>query len=137
MSRTFIFVLVSIAIVVGVVVQVLLTPHYSSAPKESEVALLNIHLETKDLRDAVVTAIKGHHSVEPASLVKKSIASKYIEDYSVLKDGTLAMKVSLPSKESKKTLEVWVWFIPVQNAQGVVDWTCVAYPKKSLTKQCD
>jgi|GEM_PF-5930036 len=137
MSRTFIFVLISIALVVGVVAQVFLTPHYSPAPKESEIALLNIHLETKDLRDALVTAIKGHQSVEQASIVKKSIASKYIEDLTVLKDGILAIKVGLPSKESKKTLAVWVWFIPVQDAQGGVDWTCVAYPKKSLTKQCD
>jgi len=136
MSRTFIFILISIAIVVGVLVQVFFTPHYSPAPKESETALLNIHSETKDLRDAVVTAIKGRHSVEPALLIKTSIASKYIEDLTVLKDGTLALKVRLPSKEGKETLEVWVWFIPVQNAQGSIDWTCVAYPKKSLTNQC-
>lgn len=136
MTRTLIFLLISIAIVVGVVAQVFLTPHYSPAPKESELALLSIHSETKDLRDAVVAAIKGHHSVEQASLVKKSLESKYIDDLTVLKDGTLAMKVGLPSKESKETLSVWVWFIPTQNAQGGVDWTCVAYPKKILTKQC-
>ena len=55
------------AIVVGVVAQVFLKSHYSPAPKETELSLLNIHSETKDLRDAVVTAIKGRHSVEPAS----------------------------------------------------------------------
>ena len=137
MSHIFIVALISMAIVVGVVAQVFLTPHYSPAPKESELALLSIHSETKDLRDAVVTAIKGHYYVEPAALIKKSRASKYIADLTVLKDGTLAMKVGLPANEGKETFAVWVWFIPVQNAQGGVDWTCVAYPKKILTKQCD